>query len=110
MALRAIGEDIGAQVRQKGFRGCAFISIAAEFEDADHPVRQAVAAHRKWFADLVRKAFADAGHQRASDAAKHFIMLRDGAMVGGYLGDPATAARTFLRGLEGLLRTVDERR
>jgi AcrR family transcriptional regulator len=107
-ALRAISEDIGAQVRSKGFRGCAFITIAAEFEDADDPIRLAVAAHRKWFADLIRKAFADAGHPRASDAAKHFVMLRDGAMVGGYLGDPATAARTFLRGLEGLLRSVDE--
>jgi AcrR family transcriptional regulator len=109
-ALRAIGADIGAQVRSEGFRGCAFINLAAEFEDPDDPVRQAVAAHRKWFADVVRKAFADAGHHRAADAGKHFVMLRDGAMVGGNLGDPAAAARTFLRGLEGLLGTIDQPR
>jgi AcrR family transcriptional regulator len=107
-ALRAIAEDIGAQVRSKGFRGCAFITIAAEFDDTTDPVRLAVAAHRKWFADLIRKAFADAGHPRPTNAAKHFIMLRDGAMVGGHLDDPTTTARTFLRGLEGLLHSIDE--
>jgi hypothetical protein len=34
-------------------------------------------------------------------------MLRDGAMTGGSLDSSTTAKRTFTRGVEGLLRSVD---
>ena len=38
---------------------------------------------------------------------RHFVMLRDGAMVGGYLGGPEEAAETLKRGIDGLLWTID---
>ena len=41
----------------------------------------------------------------AEPAAQHFVMLRDGAMAAGCLFDPATICDTFLRGVEGLVRT-----
>jgi AcrR family transcriptional regulator len=100
--LRALGEDIAGQVERPGFRGCAFINAALEFEAG--PIHRAVAAHRVWFHGVVRDAFAAAGRPRPDDAADHFVMLRDGAMVGGTLGDAATARATFVRGVEGLLR------
>jgi hypothetical protein len=34
-------------------------------------------------------------------------MLRDGAMTGGSLDSSTTAQRTFNRGVEGLLRSID---
>jgi hypothetical protein len=34
-------------------------------------------------------------------------MLRDGAMTGGSLDSSTTAKRTFNRGVEGLLRSID---
>jgi AcrR family transcriptional regulator len=100
--LRALAEDIAGQIGRPGFRGCAFINAGSEFEEG--PIHQAVAAHRAWFHGVVRDAFADAGRPRPEDAAQHFVMLRDGAMVGGYLGDPSTAGGTFTRGVDGLLR------
>jgi AcrR family transcriptional regulator len=105
--LRALGEDIADQLQSPGFRGCAFIKVASEFDDPGEPVRQAVSAHRAWFAGIVRTAFADAGHARPDDAARHFVMLRDGAMVAGYLDESAQAADTFMRGVDGLLRYMD---
>jgi AcrR family transcriptional regulator len=105
--LRAIGADIAAQLRSPGFGGCAFIKVASEFDDPGEPVRRAVAAHRAWFAELVRTAFADAGHVRPDDPARHFIMLRDGAMVAGYLDGTGQAAATFTRGVDGLLRHIE---
>jgi AcrR family transcriptional regulator len=106
--LRAIGEDIAAQLQMPGFGGCAFIKVASEFDDPDEPVRRAVTAHRAWFAGVVRTAFADAGHARPDDPARHFIMLRDGAMVAGYLDGSDRAAETFTRGVDGLLRHIDD--
>ena len=49
--------------------------------------------------------------QDSSDAAaRHFVMLRDGAMAAGCLFDPALVVETFLRGVEGLVRIHRERR
>ena len=105
--LRALGEDIADQLLSPGFGGCAFIKVASEFDDPDEPVRRAVSAHRTWFAEIVRTAFADAGHVRPDDPTRHFIMLRDGAMVAGYLDGSEQAAATFVRGVDGLLRYID---
>jgi AcrR family transcriptional regulator len=105
--LRAIGEDIADQLQSPWFGGCAFIKVASEFDDPDEPVRRAVAAHRAWFAEIVRTAFADAGHARPDAPTRHFIMLRDGAMVAGYLDGTDQAAETFTRGVDGLLRYID---
>jgi AcrR family transcriptional regulator len=102
--LRAIGDDIAAQIKSSGFRGCAFIKVASEFDDPDDPVRQAVGAHRKWFAKVIRNAFADAGNPIPAHPARHFVMLRDGAMVAAYLDGAKQAADTFNRGIDGLLR------
>src|ERR687895_196882 len=102
--LRSIGTNITAQLLEPGFRGCAFINAASEFEDPDGPVLRAVLAHRAWFYALVRDAFASAGHAQPDLAAGHYVMLRDGATTAGHLGDPSQARDTFGRGLAGLLR------
>ena len=102
--LRSIGTNITAQLLEPGFRGCAFINAASEFEDPDGPVLRAVLAHRAWFYALVRDAFASAGHSQPDLAAGHYVMLRDGATTAGHLGNPSEARDTFQRGLAGLLR------
>ena len=105
--VRALGEQVVLELGQKGFRGCAFINAASEYEDPDSPVRQVVASHRHWYYETVRRAFDSAGHRHPGNAARHFLMLRDGAMTGGSLDSSTTAKRTFSRGVEGLLRSVD---
>ena len=105
--LDALGTDIGGQIRQPEFRGCAFICAAAEFEDPDDPIRQAVLAHREWFLGVIRDAFGAAGHAAPDEAAQQYVMLRDGAMVGGHLGDPGVAAAAFRRALDELIQPGD---
>jgi AcrR family transcriptional regulator len=104
--VRALGAGVLAELGQPGFRGCAFINAASEFEDPDSPVRRVVAHHRTWYRELISRAFAQAGHARPGSAARHFLMLRDGAMVGGALDSPAAARQTFNRGVEGLLKSI----
>lgn len=91
--VEALSADVCAQIGRPEFRGCAFICAAAEFEDPQHPVRQAVAAHREWYLGVVRDALG------SDDAARRFVMLRDGAFVAGNLGDPELAIRTFRQSL-----------
>jgi AcrR family transcriptional regulator len=105
--VRAIGDDVTSQIRQAAFRGCAFLNAASEFEDPQSPVRRVVAEHRHWYYQLLHRAFQDAGHELPANAARHFVMLRDGAMSAAYLDKPTTASRTFTRGVDGLIRTID---
>ncbi|MEU5182477.1 TetR/AcrR family transcriptional regulator [Streptomyces longwoodensis] len=102
--LRGIGESLVEQIRSPGYRGCAFLNAAAEFPDPGHPVHRAVVEHRAWFLRTVTGLFADTTPAQAEHAGRHFVMLRDGAMSAGYLGDPVAAGETLLRGIEGLLR------
>jgi AcrR family transcriptional regulator len=104
--LRAIATGIGDELCTAGFRGCVFINAAAEYPDPESAPRQAVEEHRRWFADHLRSLLAAAGHAEPDAAARHLVMVRDGAMVAGYLADPAVARETLVRGFEGLLRVA----
>ena len=106
--LKLIGHNITAQLLEPGFRGCAFINAASEFEDPDGPVMRAVLTHRTWFHDLVRDTFASAGHPRPDLAASRYVMLRDGATTAGHLGDPSQARDAFDRSVADLLRFTGE--
>ncbi|GAA1630445.1 TetR/AcrR family transcriptional regulator [Catellatospora bangladeshensis] len=92
LCVEGIGEDICAP----GFRGCPFINAAAEFPDPDHPVHRAVVTHRAWFRDALAGLLTTIGYADPQLGADTLVMLRDGAMVAGYLGSP-DAARANLR-------------
>ncbi len=96
-ALRLISETLGVMSCQPGFRGCPFINAAAEYPDPDSEVRKTVAEHRGWcrqtFEDLVRPL----GLPDPAGTAADLMLLRDGAMVAGYLDDPEPLAASFLR-------------
>jgi AcrR family transcriptional regulator len=103
-AVRAVAASIAQGIQSRGFRGCAFLNAAAEYPDPDHPVHQAVLAHRQWFLDTINTLMARIEEYKAESAAQHFVMLRDGAMAAGCLFDPVLICETFLRGVDGLVQ------
>ncbi|MEU8112891.1 TetR/AcrR family transcriptional regulator [Micromonospora sp. NPDC048947] len=107
--LLAIANSIAQNIQSPGFRGCAFLNAAAEYPDTNHPVHQELTAHRQWFLDTITTLMAQVHEETADPAARHFVMLRDGAMAAGCLSDPTLVSETFLRGVEGLLRINSER-
>ena len=90
--FRIIAEAIGAESCSPGFRGCPFINAAAEYADPGHPVRRVVDAHRRWFKQAIQDLLDEIGVPDSARAADELVMLRDGAMVSGYLSDPSTVA------------------
>jgi AcrR family transcriptional regulator len=102
--LHAIAAGIGDELCSPGFRGCIFINAAAEYPDADSGPRQVIAEHRAWFAEHLRSLLEAAGHKQPDRAARHLVMLRDGAMVAGSLADPVAARETLVTGTDRLLR------
>ena len=104
--LRLITGAMGSEICRPGFRGCAFINAAAEYPDPASPVHRAVVSHRKWLRDTVTDALRRIGHAEPEQAARHFMLLRDGAMIAGYLSDPDEARQTLDRGVTTLLTAV----
>ncbi|MFE7575412.1 TetR family transcriptional regulator [Streptomyces sp. CB01249] len=102
--LRAIGASIAEAIESPGFRGCAFLNAVAEYPDPADPVHQVVLAHRQWFLDTLTGLLRTIREEPAARAARHFVMLRDGAMAAGCLFDPELVSETFLNGVEGLLK------
>ncbi|AKJ09903.1 TetR family transcriptional regulator [Streptomyces incarnatus] len=90
-ALDLLVAGIAEETCGAGFRGCPFINAAAEYPDPRHPVRRAVEEHRAWFRDALASLAAACGHPDPSAAAALLVLLRDGAMVGGYLDGPAVS-------------------
>ncbi len=105
--LRTLATDIGAASCRPGFRGCAFINAAAEFADPADPVRIAVAAHRQWMLALFAGIAADAKVADVDSTAKQLMLLRDGGMVNGYLGDPASVATSLEAAFTSIIATSD---
>jgi hypothetical protein len=85
-ALRLLSEAVAREVRSPGFRGCPFINASAAHPEPEHPVRVVVEAHRRWLLAAFEELAVSAGIRR-STVAEELMMLRDGAMVSGYLGN-----------------------
>lgn len=101
--LRLIVGAIGDDLCSPGFRGCPFINAAAEFPDPQSIVHQAVAEHRTWFRDLILDLVTRAGAVAPDSTARTLILLRDGAMVGGYLEDAAATRAALVEAVDGVL-------
>lgn len=96
-ALYATRDAVLEQIAAPDFRGCPFINAAAEFSDPQHPVRRAVREHREWYAAMLERLMRALGHPMPGDAADDLVLARDGAMSGGYAGDPVAASAALVR-------------
>lgn len=100
--VRLVSEGIGREACTPGFRGCPFINAAAEYADADHPVRKVVEEHRAWFRSMLEKLTASIGIDDPA-VAEELMMLRDGAMVSGYLGNADKVSAALLSASRAVL-------
>ena len=105
-SLRLMAEHTGAAACLPGFRGCAFINAAAEYPDPESPVRISVDTHRRWWVSAFERLVAPLGLADPGAVADDLMLQRDGAMVAGYLGDPATVAASFLRSCRAVVESA----
>jgi len=105
-ALRAIVADTVAEIASPGFRGDAFLNAATEFSEDRHPVRSVVLRHREWLTGFLADVLQDLGHRMPGDAADDIILARDGAMSGGYAGDPIAASASLSRITDQVIRAA----
>ena len=81
LVIEALADDVA----RHHTRGCPFINAAAEYPDAASGVRTAVGEHREWFRSELERLLGAADADDPVQAAAELVLLRDAAMVGGYL-------------------------
>ena len=102
--LREIARGIVEDTRRPGFRGCAFLNAAAEYPDTDHPVHQMVLTHRTWFQTTITDLFTQTRNASGTVPGRHFVMLRDGVMAAGCLGNSTEAGAVFLHVVDHMVK------
>ncbi|MFK0239788.1 TetR/AcrR family transcriptional regulator [Microbacterium sp. NPDC090281] len=95
--LGAVVQGIAADIRERHTRGCPFINAAAEYPDAEGSVRRLIDEHREWFRSTLEKVAETAGLERPEEVAASLVLLRDAALVGGYLDGEERVAPAFER-------------
>ncbi|QEO10625.1 TetR/AcrR family transcriptional regulator [Protaetiibacter larvae] len=83
--LELVIEGLADDVARNHTRGCPFINASAEYPDAESGVRRTVAEHRAWFRSTLEALLAANGADDPARQAGELVLLRDAAMVGGYL-------------------------
>lgn len=96
LLLGGLIEALADDIEHHHTRGCPFINAAAEYPDAASPVRRMIASHRDWFRSTLRETLEAAGRIDAERRAGALVLLRDGALVGGYLDGPDTVRQAFI--------------
>jgi len=103
LVIEALADDVA----RLHTRGCPFINAAAEYPDPSSGVRRAVGEHREWFRGELEELLESTDAPDPASTAGQLVLLRDAAMVGGYLDGwdrvrPAfIAAATRTAGLAG---------
>ncbi|MGW9113664.1 TetR/AcrR family transcriptional regulator [Microbacterium sp. NPDC055683] len=95
--LELVIEGIAEDVRERHTRGCPFINAAAEYPDGEGPVRLLIAEHRDWFRQTLRALAEAAGLSAPDEVAGVLVLLRDAALVGGYLDGSERIETAFAR-------------
>lgn len=91
--LLAIFELLDADFRDTDYRGNEFLNVSAEYPDQDHPVRQAIRAHKIHLLDYLTQLAADAGFTAPGKAAAAVLMLADGAICARVTRNDTDAAK-----------------
>ena len=100
--LELVIEGIADDIRGRHTRGCPFINAAAEYPD-EGAVRDLIADHREWFRATLRELAEAAGLTEPDEAAASLVLLRDAALVGGYLDGEDRVAPAFSRTARGVI-------
>ena len=105
-ALRVWAEAVANDGIIDEYRGCTFVNAAAEYGDADHPVRLAAVEQRRWINRVTEELLAGCGHPDPATAARTLMALRTGYIYSAGLEESEGWVEDFLAAYD---RVVDAR-
>jgi AcrR family transcriptional regulator len=91
--LLAIFDVFDEWFREADFEGCSFINVLLEFDELEHPLRQATTEHLATIRGLVREFADEAGVEDPDAVAAQWHILMKGSIVAAGEGDREAARR-----------------
>jgi AcrR family transcriptional regulator len=91
--LLALFDVLDDWIHQPGFRGCAFVNVAAEYGDPEAPPHRAAAAHKHGVGAYLRDLAAAAGAPDPAHLAEQLMLLVEGAISLANVAGRKSAAR-----------------
>lgn len=79
--LFAVFDALEEWFRRPDFRGCAFINVAGEVADAQHPMRRVAAGHKRALFELIRSIAREGAFEKPDVLAREIFLLVEGAIV-----------------------------
>jgi AcrR family transcriptional regulator len=96
--MLAIFDVFDEWFQQPDFEGCSFINALLEFDDLEHPIRQASTEHLATIRGLVRDFAEEAGVADPDAVARQWHILMKGSIVAAGEGDRLAARRARVLG------------
>jgi AcrR family transcriptional regulator len=72
---------MGKVVSQPDYRGCAFVNVAVEMADSEHPFVGIVKSHKEFVRDSFARHLAEAGLQETELLSNQLLILMNGVFV-----------------------------
>ena len=91
--MLAIFDVFGEWFAVADFEGCSFINVLLEFDDRDHPVRQATVGYLSNIRSFLRELATEAGATDPDALAHQWHILMKGSIVAAGEGDQLAAGR-----------------
>ncbi|MCA9471622.1 MAG: TetR family transcriptional regulator [Nitrospirales bacterium] len=98
--LLALFDTLGEFFQTEDYRGCMFINATVEFPDANDPINQAAAEHKRIFGRHVREIIEKLDVQKPDELAEQLLLLMEGAVITAHVSQPKTAALHARRSAE----------
>lgn len=104
--LLAVFDVLDSDLRERDYRGSAFLAASTDYTDPAHPVRRACAEHkarvREWLGELAEQA----GARDPEELAYGLMLLIDGALCARSMQNDRRAGARARRTAEILLREL----
>ncbi len=104
--MLAVFDVLSRWFERDDFRGCIFLNAAAEFPEANGPIRRAVAEHKAWLREYLGSLARAAGAPDPPTLAAELAVLVDGAIARAHAAGEADAATTARRAAEAIVRSA----
>ena len=104
--LLAVFDVLARWFEREDFRGCIFLNAAAEFPEADSPVRRVVAEHKAWLREYLASLAQAANAPDPPALAAELVVLVDGAIARAHAAGDRNAAGTARRAAEAVVRSA----
>lgn len=92
-AILAIFDLLDTEFQDPDYRGSEFLNVSAEYPDTNHPVRQAIRAHKTRLLDYLTQLATAARYAEPEEVAATVLILADGAICARITREDFNSAR-----------------